>query len=290
MNEFRQQSGDSPKWRELHLLRRLTDAAFAAGCRAVREANAASSHARQNPAHAFAEASSAAAVKLLGEHSWAALLHVAGSPPQHIGSGAPQARLFLTPTSEPHDFVRGMPFAAFSHFCVAAAPPIGPLEIATVRAAVIRPLAGADMLMAFDGARAWAEWQGQHHEMSTTMAALPEASISANLDGHAPGRALAEVLGMAREVRCIGGTAAALLAIASGQLHAHVDLRGTLGAHDWLAAAALLRAAGGEVMLLDKALEQAPPPNNPDQRHALVAAASRDLLEEIMAMLRQTWL
>ena len=218
------------------------------------------------------------------------LLHLPGQAPLRTSHGAPRTRIILTPLSAPADFARGMPFAAFCHLCAVALPPAGPLGSATARAALTVPLAGARTLFTSDGAHAWAEWQGRRHGMSATPTTLENAAISVALGNHAPGRALAEVIGAAREVRCMGGASAALLAIAGGQLQAHIDLRGNLTAHDWLAAITILRAAGGEAMLLDEALEQAPPPTKPEQRHGLIAAASRELLEELLAMLRRAWL
>ena len=52
----------------------------------------------------------------------------------------------------------------------------------------------------------------------------------------------------------------------------------------------MVRAAGGEVMLLDAALERMQPPANLLQRCSLVAAVSRELLDEILMHLRKAFL
>ena len=213
------------------------------------------------------------------------------SRPVHMGRGAPQMRLVVDPVDGSDNFACGLPFAALSNFCAAVLPPAGPLDATMVRAAIIRPVAGMDGVFVADHGAAWMERERERHELRVNpVQRLEDAMVSVELNHFAPGLPLAEIMQVARGVRTLGCCSAALLAIARGQVDAHIDIRSRLTAESWLAGAAMVRAAGGVVMLLDEALEQAPPPANLLQRRSLVAAASRELLEEILARLRRVFL
>ncbi len=275
---------------ELALLRDLANvgigAALAAGTNPARVRNA-----KGDAVRAFDLAAHAAMETLLRERQVPLVLLSEEARPQHMGRGAPLMRLVIDPVDGSDNFARGLPFAAMSNFCAAALPPAGPLAASTVRAALIHPLAGADATFVMDHEGARAEWpEGSMALRVNKVERLQKAMISVELNHHAPGLPLAEVMQTARGVRTLGCCSAALLAVARGQLDAHIDVRGRLTAESWLAAAAMVRAAGGVIMLLDAALEQAPPPANLLERRSIIAAASRDLLEDILARLRKVFL
>ena len=280
---------------DITLLAQLADSALHAGFQALARAQGENGEpgARQerDAAAVFARAAMQALMQRLQQEAPPVLLMMGQASPRRFGRGAPVMRIIATPVEGVADFSRGMPFSAFSALCLAAAPPSGPLDVATVRAALVHPLDGGSTLYALQQRQPWVEHQGQHHLMRTSNArALSQASLSVALNGHAPGKALADVLGRAKAVHATGSCCTALLAVARGQLDAHIDIRAVLTAEHWLAGAAFVHAAGGHVALLDDTLEQAGAPLNLHQRRGIVAAASRELLEEILSALRRAWL
>lgn len=272
---------------------------------------------RGKAAQAFGHAAVQRVEELL-QRSGRPMLLLHDGAPRRIGRGAPLGRIILTPVDDLAALARGLPFSALAHMALVMAPAAGPLSAAAVRAALVQPLMQADdtcfllrrgkPLMSCEGMpgksarQVQPQAQAQHDASSacreraevplqvSSASSLADAAIAVNLTGHAPGRALAEVIGSAREVLASNSTSAALLALARGQVDVCIDMRGTLSARDWLAGAALARAAGAVIMLLDDALEQANAPGNLMQRRGIIAAASRPLLEEVLAALRRTWL
>ncbi len=274
---------------ELSLLRALVDVALNAANASIDTAGEPAFEG--DVARVFEEAAREAIESRLKELQLPLLLLMEDGRPVRLGRGAPTARLIIDPVDGRGNFARGLPFSALSTFSGAAVPPAGPLAPATVRAALIRPLAGAQVTFVADGQGARAEWrEGSEALRVSTVERLEEAMISVELDHFAPGLPLAEVIQTAHGVRATGSCSAALLAVACGQMDAHVDIRARLTAESWLAGAAMIRAAGGVVVLLDEALEQAAPPANMLERRSIVAAASRPLLEDILARLRKIFL
>ena len=275
---------------ESDLLRTLGDAALAA----ARDASAGHlqrENAKEGAVRAFDTAAHAAIERHLKKARLPLILFSEEGVPKRLGRGAPLMRVIVDPVDGSDNFSLGPPFAAMANFCAAITPPAGLLDAATVRAALIRPLAGDACSFLLHRGRAHMERNGETMPLAVNgTRALAEAMISAELNHHAPGRPLAEVLSRARGVRAPGCCSAALLAVARGQLDAHIDIRNRLTAESWLAAAAMVRAAGGVVILLDDALEKADAPANLLQRRSLIAAASRDLMEEILAHLRKAFL
>ena len=275
---------------EIDLLRTLAEEALHAAYSAATD-HVALQNAKGDAVRAFDLAAHAAIERHVAHSGLPLVLYSEEGAPRHLGRGAPQMRVIVDPVDGSDNFARGLPFAAMSNFCAAIAPPTGLLDIATVRAAVIHPLAEPDTAFVLHHGAAHMEQAGEAVPLRVNdTRTLPEAMVSVELNHHAPGVPLAEVMGKARGVRTLGCCSAALLAVARGQLDAHIDIRGRLTPESWLAAAAMVRAAGGEVMLLDAALERTQPPANLLQRCSLVAAASQELLDEILMHLRKAFL
>jgi len=275
---------------EIDLLRALAEEALHAAYSAATD-HLAVQNANGDAVRAFDLAAHAAIERHLARSGLPLILFPEEGAPRHLGRGAPQMRVIVNPVDGSDNFARGLPFAAMSSFCAAIAPPTGLLDIATVRAAIIHPLTEPDTAFVLHQGAAHVERAGESAPLRVNAThALPEAMVSVELNHHAPGVPLAEVMGKARGVRTLGCCSAALLAVARGQLDAHIDIRGRLTPESWLAAAAMVRAAGGEVMLLDSALECTQPPANLLQRCSIVAAATRELLDEILKHLRKAFL
>ena len=275
---------------ELDLLLSLAEQALVAAYGAATD-HVALQNAKGDAVRAFDLAAHAAIERHLARSGLPLVLYSEEGVPRHLGRGAPQMRVIVDPVDGSDNFARGLPFAAMSNFCAAIAPPTGLLDIATVRTAVIHPLMGEEVVFLLHRGTAFMRrTDGVTPLAVNDVKALRDAMVSVELNHHAPGVPLAEVMGKARGVRTLGCCSAALLAVARGQLDAHIDIRGRLTPESWLAAAAMVRAAGGVVILLDNALERTQPPANLLQRCSLVAAATPELMEEILMHLRKTFL
>ena len=211
--------------------------------------------------------------------------------PLRIGRGAPGMRIVIEPVEGARNLLMGPPFDSFATLGMATLPPAGPMSASTVRTALLQPLNDASAPCMMQAGRAWTEHGGRRHALEVVpREKIEDVVLGVALEDMQPGMGLSELMGKAGGVRVPGGTSAGLMAVARGQLGAFLDARCQLSACQWLAGAALVRAAGGVVMLLDEALEQAAPPVNLLQPRALVAAANRALLEDILAHLRRAWL
>ena len=91
------------------------------------------------------------------------------------------------------------------------------------------------------------------------------------------------MMAAARGVRCYGCASRALSLVAAGATDAHVEVRRRLTAESYLAAARLVTEAGGWIGGLDGTpLAEA---EGLTDRICLIAAASRDLYDEIVEVL-----
>jgi myo-inositol-1(or 4)-monophosphatase len=93
------------------------------------------------------------------------------------------------------------------------------------------------------------------------------------------------LLETARHLRALGCSAMALCRVASGTLDAHVDMRGMIRATDVSAGLFILKEAGGVYALNGRLFGEMALKR--DARVDLVAAGSRELMEEIQALLAQ---
>ncbi len=162
----------------------------------------------------------------------------------------------------------------------AVLPIDAPLHPDWVEAALVGPLDEEKPLIALKG---FGAWRGIDRLEASKVRNVTQAMISVELNHFCPSPGLARLMAAARGVRCYGCASRALSLVADGATDAHVDVRGRLTAESYLAAARLVIEAGGWVAGLDGAPLVAP--EGLTDRVGLVAAASRELCEEIVALL-----
>ncbi len=198
--------------------------------------------------------------------------------PQRVGRSGVQYRIVIDPVDGSDNAARGLPLSAFA---CAVLPADAPLDPTQVLAAIVAPVEGADywLLDRTRGLRPSLRPSNVH--------SVSHALVSVELNHLFPSGALANLLGMARGVRSYGCCSRALMLVAAGALDAHIDIRARLTPESWLAAAAILHATGAAVALLDAHLQPAAPPCNLHTRHAIVAAATPALLDDVLARLKQ---
>ena len=199
------------------------------------------------------------------------------SEPLQIGSGTPRHRLILDPVDGSDNWARGLPLSALS---CAVLPADAPLHPDWVEAALVGPLEPGTTLIALKGSGAW---RGKESLHISDVRNVAEATISVELNHHSPSPGIARLTAAARSVRCYGCASRAISLVAEGVTDAHVDARGRLTAESYLAAARLVIEAGGWVVGLDGAPLAAP--ESLTDRVSLIAAASRDLCDEIVDVL-----
>ena len=196
---------------------------------------------------------------------------------QEIGSGTPRHRLVLDPVDGSDNWARGMPLSALS---CAVLPIDAPLQPDWVEAALVGPLEQETPLIAFKGSGAW---RGNERLATSQLGTIARATISVELNHHSPSPGLVHLIAAARGVRCYGCASRAISLVAEGATDAHVDVRGCLTVESYLAAARLVIEAGGWIVGLDGAPLAAP--EGLTDRVGLIAAASRELCEEIVELL-----
>ena len=197
---------------------------------------------------------------------------------QEIGSGTPRHRLVLDPVDGSDNWARGLPLSALS---CAVLPIDAPLHPDWVEAALVGPLEQDTLLIALMGSGAW---RGSERLKASQVRNINEAMISVELNHHSPSPGLVRLMAAARGVRCYGCASRALSLVAAGATDAHVDARGRLTAESYLAAARLVIEAGGWIAGLDGAPLAAA--EGLTDRFGLIAAASRELCDEIAEVLR----
>ncbi len=199
------------------------------------------------------------------------------SVPSEFGSGTPRHRLVLDPVDGSDNWARGLPLSALSCAVLAVDAPLHP---DWVEAALVGPLEAETPLIALKGAGAW---RGRDRLQASKVRNIAEAMISVELNHFSPSPGLARLIAAARGVRCYGCASRAISLVAVGATDAHVDVRGRLTAESYLAAARLVIEAGGWIAGLDGApLAEV---KGLTDRLGLIAAASRDLCEEIVELL-----
>ncbi len=193
-----------------------------------------------------------------------------------IGAGTPRHRLVLDPVDGSDNWARGLPLSALS---CAVLPIDAPLHPDWVEAALVGPLEQEIPLLALKGSGAWC---GNDRLATSKLRNVAEAMISVELNHHSPAAGLAHMMAAARAVRSYGCASRALGLVATGATDAHVDVRGRLTAESYLAAARLVIEAGGWVTGLDGRPLAAV--DGLTDRLGLIAAASRDLCDEIVEL------
>ncbi len=194
-----------------------------------------------------------------------------------IGSGKPRHRLVLDPVDGSDNWARGLPLAALS---CAVLPIDAPLHPDWVEAALVGPLEQQTPLTALKGAGAW---RGTARLETSGVRSIAEAMVSVELNHLSPSPGLGLLMAGAKGVRCYGCASRALALIATGAIDAHVDVRGRLTAESYLAAARLVIEAGGWLAGLDGSA--VPAATGLTDGIGLIAAASRDLCDEIVELL-----
>jgi myo-inositol-1(or 4)-monophosphatase len=202
------------------------------------------------------------------------ILSEEGSAEFCFGSGPPLFRFVVDPVDGSDNHERSLPLSALS---VALLPADAPLAAEQVTYAVVGGLRDGECLVAARGAGAHSD-QGR---LSTSSARRIERSlISCELNHWAPAGRLASLLARCRGVRSYGCASRAMTLVARGALDAHIDVRGRLTPESFLAASLIVREAGGHVCTVNgKPVGEF---ESLRQRTTIVAAATRELAEEIV--------
>ena len=196
---------------------------------------------------------------------------------REIGSGIPRHRLVLDPVDGSDNWAQGLPLSALS---CAVLPIDAPLHPDWVEAALVGPLEEETPLIAL---KCCGAWRGSDRLEVSKVRDVAQGMVSVELNHFSPSPGLARLMAAARGVRCYGCASRALSLVADGAIDAHVDVRGRLTAESYLAAARLVIEAGGWVAGLDGTpLVEA---EGLTDRLGLIAAASRELCEEIVELL-----
>ena len=197
---------------------------------------------------------------------------------REIGVGTPRYRLILDPVDGSDNWARGLPLSSVS---CAVIPIDAPLHPDSVETAIVGPLEQETPLVAQKGLGAW---HGSEPIATSGVRTIAEAMISVELNHLAPAPCLAQLMADARGVRSYGCASRALGLVASGATDAHIDVRSRLTPESYLAGARLVLEAGGAISGLDGA------PLNVARDlidgQSLIAAASRELCDEIVERLR----
>ena len=264
---------DSP-WVErlLALHRHVQSAVATAGLDAIGSKNA-----KGDDVKRFDLAANDAALAVLGRLQLPVVVDSEECGRREIGSGTPRHRLVLDPVDGSDNWARGLPLSALS---CAVLPIDAPLHPDWVEAALVGPLEEEPPLIALKGSGAW---RGNERLEVSKVRNVARAMISVELNHHSPSPGLARLMAAARGVRCYGCASRAISLVAEGATDAHVDVRGRLTAESYLAAARLVIEAGGRVVGRDGAPLAAP--EGLTDRVGLIAAASRELCEEIVELL-----
>ena len=194
-----------------------------------------------------------------------------------IGPNRPRHRIVLDPVDGSDNMACGLPLSALS---CAVLPIDSPLHPDWVEVALVGPLEQDTPLIAFKNSGCW---RGSDRLETSQVRDLSKAMVSVELNHFSPPKGLARLMASAKGVRCYGCASRALSLVAEGAIDAHVDMRGRLTAESYLAAARLVIEAGGCIAGLDG--ETLPAAEDLTDRIGLIAAASRELSDEIVEFL-----
>ncbi|MFQ6095729.1 MAG: inositol monophosphatase family protein [Candidatus Bathyarchaeia archaeon] len=185
---------------------------------------------------------------------------------------SPEAYIIVDGIDGTTNAMRGIRFACTS-IAVARRDRLDSIE-----AAVVMRLDDGGTYTAEKGGRA--EYNGEKISPSEVRS-LKEAVIAIdisrspeNIDRITP------LMKTASHVRCLGSSALEICQVSSGQLDAYVDVRGKLRTTDLAAAILVLREAGGSILQPDGE-ELKNVPLTLVSRFSLIAAANRELFQEI---------
>ncbi len=214
----------------------------------------------------------------LAEFFPAGILTTEEGADERIGSGPPQVRLVVDPVDGSDNWRLGL---AYSALCISAFPPDGPLDLTRQQWAFVGDLA-ADQpaIYASRGGGAWREGMRLRTSRATKLA---EATISVQLSHSPPIGSLLALFAAAKSIRSYGSSSHDIGLVARGALDAHVDTRGRLTPESFLAACLAVEEAGGCIVGHDG--RPLPPYDCLTDRASLIVAATRDLAEEILAVL-----
>ncbi len=191
--------------------------------------------------------------------------------------GPPGFRVVLDPVDGSDNQARGLPLAAVS---AALLPVEGPLHPSRVEWALV---GGIEEEVPRLAARGRGAYHGGVRQRVSGVSSLKDAMISFDLNHFAPPPAVGGLMARARGVRAYGCASRAISLVAAGALDAHVDVRARLTPESFFAAALILEEAGGCLLSPDgKELGEA---RGLTDRMSLIAAASRELSEEIVEAL-----
>ena len=186
-------------------------------------------------------------------------------------------RVVIDPIDGSDNQARELPLSALSVAVLSVDAPLHPDE---VEAAIVGPLDGGEPWLVVLGEAAN---RGLQPLATSGVTRIEDAFVSVELNHHEPCPALMNVLARARAVRSYGCASRALALVASGNLDAHIDIRGRLTPESYLAGASLVAAAGGSVVGTDgKAL---PATWALTDRVDLIAAATPALAATLVAAL-----
>ncbi len=198
----------------------------------------------------------------------------------HIDFGAfpPRWQIIVDPLDGTDNAARGLPLSAFTAAILPLEASLSPLNVI---AAAIAPLPDTETERPFlliDASMGMASL--------APISRITDALITVELNHYEPQGTFASLLKHARGVRCYGCCSRALALMLSGATHAHIDIRGRLTPESWLAASAMILHAGGAVFIADENLSPTSAPSNLLDRRSLVAAATPELLNTILALLK----
>lgn len=196
------------------------------------------------------------------------------APAQRLGVVAPRRRFVVDPVDGSDNYSRALPLSALS---VAVLALDGPIHLDRVTHALVGGLRDDDWVVAVREAGA----RTPHGGLATSQVRrVAEAVISCELNHWAAEPPLAHLLARCRGVRSYGCASRAITLVARGALDAHIDVRERLTPESFLAAALILREAGGHISTAHGT--PLPEFESLRQRSTIVAAASRELAEEIV--------
>ncbi len=196
-----------------------------------------------------------------------------------LGNEPEGYRFIVDPVDGSDNYARGLPLSALS---VAILPRDVPLRVDQILYGLVGDVSHADPVVA---ARDQGTTRGAERLHTSKVHRLRDAVLSCELNHWAPDGALAKTLAGCAGVRAYGCASRALCLVAEGALDAHIDVRSRLTPESFLAASLLVTEAGGYVSRLDS--KPLGPFRSLQDRTTLVAAATKELAEEIMDAITQ---
>lgn len=186
--------------------------------------------------------------------------------------GGGEAHLIVDPIDGTTNLARGVGYATTS-IAVSETP-----YLSGTLAAIVMELNSG---LAYWAERGRGAWLGDSRIRPSGPARVKDALISIDISKGFYLRSLERLIGEAGHLRQLGCASISLCHVASGSMDAHIDYRGALRATDAAAGLFILKEAGG-VYVIDGAMD-ADLMLSRGSRLRLVAASSRELLDEIMS-------